>query len=468
MAVRQYVGARYVPKFYQNSQNPSSMNWEGNRSYEALTVVTYNNDTYISKIPVPAGIDNPAQNPTYWALTGNYNSQFEQYRSDTEKQLEQYRSDTEKAVTGLTEETKNIEESVTGLAEKTKNVEGSVTEIQNKITALTRPDWSEHYVLLIGDSYADARVVTPNYADYLKTYLNTEHFWNISNLGAGFYANGDNTFIKLLNRYEGDKTLITDIIVAGGLNDSDYSSVNDAGYNNIGTAITAFATQAKQDFPNAKLWLAYIDGAIDNATGLYNRYWNKRDLMAWTYKNFAQATGFTWMEGCQYVMCQATTLYGEDRIHPNDVGSTEIAKCMANILRGGGETSTYPDWSISGNDIRYKVCGPTTEIYWSETLITLPDEVSSNTWFDIPGYTSYYFYANTPIDYNFYSFIGNSSTVTYIPVPAILRFTGNKMQLQVNAINTAGTGYANFSKGDRAMTMWLWPGRISVPTMQVN
>ena len=77
--VRQYIGARYVPKFYEHN---GSNNWRANESYEALTIVTYNNDSYTSKKVVPANIGNPAANSEYWALTGNYNSQIEQYRED--------------------------------------------------------------------------------------------------------------------------------------------------------------------------------------------------------------------------------------------------------------------------------------------------------------------------------------------------------------------------------------------------
>lgn len=82
--VRQYVGARYVPKFAE------PLEWQANTSYEALTVVNYNNDSYTSKIPVPANIGNPADNKTYWALTGNYNGQIEEYR----KNIESYQNDT--------------------------------------------------------------------------------------------------------------------------------------------------------------------------------------------------------------------------------------------------------------------------------------------------------------------------------------------------------------------------------------
>ena len=77
--VMQYVGARYVPKF------ADPIEWQENTSYEALTVVMYNNSSYTSKIPVPANVGIPATNDKYWALTGNYNGQIEEYRQDTEK-----------------------------------------------------------------------------------------------------------------------------------------------------------------------------------------------------------------------------------------------------------------------------------------------------------------------------------------------------------------------------------------------
>lgn len=78
MAVRQYVGARYVPKF------ADPVAWQSGTSYEALTIVTYNNASYTSKVPVPATVGNPADNDTYWALTGNYNAQVEEYRQETQ------------------------------------------------------------------------------------------------------------------------------------------------------------------------------------------------------------------------------------------------------------------------------------------------------------------------------------------------------------------------------------------------
>lgn len=84
LGVSEYIGARYVPKFYENSENPSSNHWEANVAYEALTVVSYNFASWTSKIPVPNTVGNPASNPTYWALTGNYNGQVQLYREEVE------------------------------------------------------------------------------------------------------------------------------------------------------------------------------------------------------------------------------------------------------------------------------------------------------------------------------------------------------------------------------------------------
>lgn len=77
MANRQYIGARYVPKFYEGSNGD---NWESGVTYDPLTIVQYLNESFTSKIPVPNTVGDPAHNPKYWAHTGAYNAQVEQYR----------------------------------------------------------------------------------------------------------------------------------------------------------------------------------------------------------------------------------------------------------------------------------------------------------------------------------------------------------------------------------------------------
>lgn len=76
MNTRQYIGARYVPKF------ADPIEWNINNSYETLTIVTYHGNSYTSKKSVPAGTS--LDNSEYWVTTGNYNTQVEEYRQEVE------------------------------------------------------------------------------------------------------------------------------------------------------------------------------------------------------------------------------------------------------------------------------------------------------------------------------------------------------------------------------------------------
>lgn len=73
-----YIGARYVPIF--------DGEWDNSKTYEPLTIVSYNGSSYTSKTFVPTGAS--ITNNTYWALTGNYNAQVESYREEVETYTE--------------------------------------------------------------------------------------------------------------------------------------------------------------------------------------------------------------------------------------------------------------------------------------------------------------------------------------------------------------------------------------------
>lgn len=82
MAVSQYIGARYVPLF------ADPYDWDDTREYEPLTVVYDNGNSYTSKQYVPKGT--PLTDENYWAITGNYNAQVEQYRKETKAVSDKY------------------------------------------------------------------------------------------------------------------------------------------------------------------------------------------------------------------------------------------------------------------------------------------------------------------------------------------------------------------------------------------
>ena len=74
MAVTQYIGARYVPKFYENSDGTEE--WRAGVEYEPLTIVTWNGNSYTSKKPIPSTVGSPSDNPSYWVATGIFNQQI--------------------------------------------------------------------------------------------------------------------------------------------------------------------------------------------------------------------------------------------------------------------------------------------------------------------------------------------------------------------------------------------------------
>ena len=74
MAVRQYIGARYVPIIMGE--------WDNTKEYEPLSIVLYQGASYTSRQYVPVGT--AITNDEYWALTGDYDAQIIAYRQDVD------------------------------------------------------------------------------------------------------------------------------------------------------------------------------------------------------------------------------------------------------------------------------------------------------------------------------------------------------------------------------------------------
>ena len=135
MSARQYIGARYVPTF------ADPIEWNKERSYEALTIVTYLSNSYTSKKPVPVGTD--ITNKDYWVVTGNYNSQVELYRKDVEQ-----------VKTNLNDETTNRKHDV-----EQNGWSFSGNGIKNK------------HIIFMGDSYAEGAIcIGTNPNTYTREY----------------------------------------------------------------------------------------------------------------------------------------------------------------------------------------------------------------------------------------------------------------------------------------------------------
>ena len=123
-----YVGARYVPIF--------DGEWDKNKSYEPLTIVSNEGNSYTSRTFVPTGVS--ITNETYWALTGNYNAQVEYYRRETAE----VKSDLDELKTNVTNKSYFITPEMFGA--KGDGVTDDSEAIQNAVNYA-----SEHLIPLI-------------------------------------------------------------------------------------------------------------------------------------------------------------------------------------------------------------------------------------------------------------------------------------------------------------------------------
>lgn len=115
-----YVGARYVPKF------ADPIEWDTERGYESLTIVTYKGESYTSKCPVPPGID--IKNGRYWALTGAYNAQVEEYKNQVKDLSEQ--------VTGFASDNKEFRDKITQYDKDNAEMKNTVASTVARVDAL--------------------------------------------------------------------------------------------------------------------------------------------------------------------------------------------------------------------------------------------------------------------------------------------------------------------------------------------
>lgn len=72
-----YIGPRFILKF------ADPIEWNANTQYEPMIAVMYQGNSYISRTYVPAGI--VPTNEEYWAPSGMYNAQIEQYRREVQE-----------------------------------------------------------------------------------------------------------------------------------------------------------------------------------------------------------------------------------------------------------------------------------------------------------------------------------------------------------------------------------------------
>lgn len=266
---RQYIGARYVPKF------ADPIDWQEDVSYEALTVVTYMGASYTSKKAVPAGVKPTVK--SYWAMSGNYNAQVEEYR-----QL--------------------------------------VVAVKSEVDVLNKK--TGRNIIFIGDSYgANPRVPNTWCGECAKAMgLSDDKWHNLCVSGASF-TNPVNSYLHQLTYFTGDRSSVTDIVLMGGSNDLTTARTE------LHTAADALMKYARENYPLARFYVGFnsltINGALDN-----DRY------DTWVNYNMLGYAGYCVIPNM--IALNHDYLKLEDGTgHPNQYANNIMGWGLASYLSGG-------------------------------------------------------------------------------------------------------------------------------------
>lgn len=332
MATRQYIGARYVPKFYDYNGSP---NWRAGVEYENLTIVTRNGNSYTSKKPVPSDVGEPENNPEYWVSTGLYNEQVEAYRQLTQAVASRVEEVDDKVDELATDTAQDIADEATARENADTALGTRVTSLEN-----TRElNLSARRFLFVGDSYIASHNNTC--VEIACSRLGITEFENVSVSGSSFR---DGSFLSQIIGYTGDKTSITDIFVLGGLNDSFYTTVS----SEVTTAIDTFCQYVKTNYPNAHLTVCFCGHAFDDSSVLSGRTWDKRYWARYAYKQVS-TNGFTYEPDMYLALVLNATHMGSDRVHPNSFGQLALADSLMNYITKNDDHVLYPPYGLIPN-----------------------------------------------------------------------------------------------------------------------
>lgn len=187
--------------------------------------------------------------------------------------------------------------------------------------------------IYIGDSYFNGVGATPttDLVYYINKKCGIAQHWNYSHGATGFIRNTDslkfyNQLVQASNDSQiTDKAEVTDIIVAGGLNDTGVSWTQTL----LNTECNNISKLAKTAFPNAKLW--YIPFLWINIPYSYDYH---RLYIA--INNACLNSGDATLSGAPSWLYRLNSKYQNgDNIHPSAIGYELMSNYICNFLNGG-------------------------------------------------------------------------------------------------------------------------------------
>lgn len=290
--VLQYVGARYVPVFYQNPNG--TWDWLSGVQYEPLTIVKYGTSTYTSRQLVPASIGSPNTAPEYWALTGDYNGAI-------------------------------------------VDIQNRLNEMDSNISVLNGSDKNVAYgrsILLIGDSYATGSG-TPGGVGWMQPVKNFLSTYGATVYGTGVSGSslaGGGYLLQYQALSHSQKESLSDIYICGGANERNFTEQQ------VREAATNFMSEVRAVSNRTSVTFVFVGNALQPASAVSQmiryskicaeacidaeiRYYNKFDILVNPANMYKDGDS--------------------ESIHPSLTGHGLIARNLINIIYGCDVPSTY-------------------------------------------------------------------------------------------------------------------------------
>ena len=352
MTVKQVIGARYVPLFSE------PIDWDNTKTYEPLTIVYYGGNSYTSKQAVPKGID--ITNNDYWALTGNYNAQIEQYRKEVQTYDSRITANgtaiANETTRATAEESKNASDIAAETTRATSAEKVNATAIANEVTRARSAEQdnatainklNEQGILLaLGDSFGVDEVSKDN---WWHTYVARGLGLSDINYCEGYDGfattnptSGRNFLARLNEAYNDssfDNNKVEYVICYGGLNDRSQNDFK----NVIDPAIAAFINKMNELYPRAKKIIAgptsWFQASRNSTNDTVFATFN--EAMGSHMRNVCAANGVTYISMTYETMLVPNAYAGmTDGNHFTKYGSAMAASAILSSIQGRMASTT--------------------------------------------------------------------------------------------------------------------------------
>lgn len=300
---RQYIGARYVPKF-MGTYDPTQL-------YEALSVVDNGSGTsYISKVPVPVGT--PLTDSDYWAIYGASSGAI----INLQAQVDVLKTDMLTAQSDIESLETDVDDAETDIA----NLQSDVNNLNPRVKAL------ERNIIVIGNSYVGT---TGNQvAKELEECFKNAYEYHGG--GAGFVAYTDHStvFEDYLDDAIADSAFnndtITDIIFVSAMGDTRAYTENNSNYiTALETTLNSIKNKVATNFPNCK-FISITLAETRNTAYWSNNPYSAIYAMHRNFNNIAYKHGIRYIGWSGWNSMFVADDTQVDNFHPSAIGARKI------------------------------------------------------------------------------------------------------------------------------------------------